>query len=93
MIEDNKLNEVRDSLDGESTAHILQHIGYKIYSGSKFKLREDEKTPSVSIRRDGLIKDFGGDFTGDMIDVLKQYHGMSFEEAVKYVATCLGVKL
>ncbi len=93
MIPDDKLHEIRDSLDLESTLHILQHIGYKIYPGKKIKLREDENTPSVSIRRDGLIKDFGGDFTGDVIDVLREYRGMSFEEAVRYAATCLGVKL
>ncbi len=93
MIADSKLIEVRGRLDGQSTTHILQHIGYKIYPGNKFKLR-DESGPSVSIRRDdGLIKDFGGDFTGDIIDLLRQYHDMSFEEAVKYVATCLGVEL
>ena len=93
MIPNDKIHEVRDSLDLESTLHILLYIGYKIYPGKKIKLREDEKTPSVSIRRDGLIKDFGGDFTGDIIDVLREYHGMSFEEAVRYVATCLGVKI
>ncbi len=92
MIPDDKLHEIRNSLDLESTIHILLYIGYKIYPGKKIKLREDEKTPSTSIR-DSLIKDFGGDFTGDVIDVLRQYHGMSFEDAVIYVATCLGIKL
>ena len=92
MITDDKLHEIRVSLDGESTVHILQHIGYKIYPGKKIKLREDEKTASASIKH-SLIKDFGDDFTGDVIDVLREYHGMSFEEAVRYVATCLGVEL
>ena len=92
MIPDDKLNEIRDRLDLESTLCILLYIGYKIYPGKKIKLREDEKTPSTSIKH-SLIKDFGGDFTGDIIDVLREYHGMSFEDAVRYVATCLGIKL
>lgn len=88
-----KLNEIRNSLNRKSTVHILQHAGYKIYSGHKLKLRE-EKSASTSIRReDGFIKDFGGDFSGDLIDLLMKYHAMSFEEAVRYIATCLGIDL
>ncbi len=94
MILDDKLNEIRNSLDGETTTHILQHIGYKIYPRNKFKLREDERSASASVRnKDGYIKDFGGDYSGDIIGLLMNYHNMSFEEAVKYVATCLGVEL
>ncbi len=94
MILDDKLNEIRNSLDGETTTHILQHIGYKIYPRNKFKLREDERSASTSVRsKDGLIKDFGSDYSGDIIDLLREYHDMSFEEAVKYVATCLGIEL
>lgn len=93
MIPESKLNEIRGHLDGKTVPHILQHVDYKIYPGNKFKLREEEKTPSASIRSDGLIKDFGGDFSGDLIDLLREYHGMSFEEAVRYIATCLGIDL
>ncbi len=90
MIPENKLNEIKTSLDGLHTATILRHIGYELYSGNKFKLRK-EHTPSTGIRNDGYIKDFGGDFGGDLIDLLREYHGMNFEEAVHYVANCLGV--
>jgi len=92
MIPKHKIQEIKNLLDGQSTATILQHIGYEIYRGNKFKLR-DENTPSVSIRRDGYIKDFGGDFSGDLISLLREYHDMSFEDAIKYLATCLGVQL
>jgi len=92
MIADDKLNEIRDRLDQQFVAAVLEYAGYEVSRSYKFRLR-DENTPSVSIRKDGLIKDFGGDFSGDIIDVLKQYHNMSFEESVRYVATCLGVEL
>ena len=91
MIEDKTLNAVRSGLHRENVAHILQYIGYEIYRGYKFKLR-DENTPSASIRIDGYIKDFGGDFSGDLIALLMEYHDMSFREAVLYIATCLGVE-
>ena len=92
MIAKNKIQEIKDRLDGSTTATILNYIGYELYRGNKFKLR-DENTPSVSIRRDGYIKDFGGDFSGDLISLLREYHDMSFEDAIKYLATCLGVQL
>ncbi len=80
-------------MDGPNTIHTLGYIGYKIYRGNKIKLREDEKTPSTSIRRDGFIKDFGGSFSGDLINLLQEYHNMSFVEAVEYISVCLGVEL
>jgi len=92
VIPEYKLSDIRGHLDSETVSHIVQYIGYEIYRGNKFKLR-DEKSPSASIRRDGFIKDFGGDFSGDLIDLLREYHNMSFEEAVQYIATCVGVKL
>lgn len=94
MISDKKLREVTDSFNQESVASVVQHTGREIYRGYKFRLRGDEKTPSASIRRkDGYIKDFGGDFSGDLIDFLRQHHGMSFQEAVEYIAICIGVEL
>ena len=94
MITESKLNEIRGHLNGETVPNILQHMDYKIYPGNKFKLREEEKSPSASIRRrDGYIKDFGGDFSGDLIDLLRKHHSMSFDDAVQYIATCLGVEL
>ena len=93
MITKHKLAEIKESLDGTVVATIVQHVGYELFRGNKFKLREEERSPSVSIRQDGYIKDFGGDFSGDLIDLLQEYHGMSFVEAVEYIAICLGVEL
>ena len=71
MIADNELDKIRTLLDGQHTMVILQYMGYKFYRSRKFKLREDERTPSASIRADGYIKDFGGNFGGDLIDLLR----------------------
>ncbi len=92
MIAKQRIELVRSSLDQANVAAVLQYLGYDIYRGYKFRLR-DEKTPSSSIRNDGYIRDFGGDFSGDLIDILRQYHEMSFEYAVEYIATCLGIRL
>ena len=93
MITDDKLNEIRDRLDQQFVAAVLEHAGYEISRSYKFRLRGDESTPSASIRKDGYIKDFGGDYGGDIIGLLQQYHGLSFKESILYVATCMGVAL
>ena len=92
LIPQQKLDEINLRLDQNVVAIILEHIGYDIFRSYKFKLRE-ENTPSASIRIDGYITDFGGDFRGDIISLLRTYHGMSFVESVKYVAICVGVEL
>ncbi len=91
MITESKLNDIKSHLDAKTVSHILKHMGYEIFRGYKFKLR-DENTPSASIRYDGYIKDFGGYFSGDLITLLMEYHDMNFHEAVEYIATCLGVE-
>ena len=94
MMSDEKIRKVTECLNQESVAAVVQHTGREVNGGYKFRLRGDEKTPSASIRKkDGYIKDFGGDFSGDLIDFLRQHHGMSFQEAVEYIAICLGVEL
>ena len=83
--------EVKQSLTKDNTADILSFIGYQVNRDYKFKLREDERTPSASIRNDGYIRDFGSDWGGDVVALLHEYHGQSLPDAVKYVADCLGV--
>ncbi len=92
MITEKKLQEVKQQLNANTTIHRLSHMGYKFYAGNKFKLRPEELTPSASIRRDGYIKDFGGDFAGDLIALLMAYHNMSFVEAVDYISVCIGIE-
>ena len=62
---------------------ILEKLGYEL-EGNKFKLR-DERTPSCTIFNDCELNDFGGNFKGDIFDLLMRYHDMSFRDALNYV--------
>ncbi len=83
------LDEVKAQLDQEKILALMEILGYEV-KGKKFKLR-DERTPSTSVSPDGLITDFGGDFKGDIFDLLQKYHRISFDEAVRWVARELGI--
>jgi hypothetical protein len=76
-------------IDGEVTRYLLQGIGYSVDSNYKFKIRE-ERTASASIRFDGLINDFGGDFGGNIINFLIDICGFSYKTSNKYVRIALG---
>lgn len=76
-------------IDRDVTQFILQGIGYHVDSNGKFKIRE-ERTASASIRSDGLIKDFGGDFGGNIINFMIDICGLSFKISHKYVCIALG---
>lgn len=49
-----------------------------------FKIR-DEYTASASIAPNGYIKDFGGEFSGDVFAFLKEICGMEFHVAIRLV--------
>ena len=83
------IDEVKAHLDQNKILAFIEILGYEV-KGKKFKLR-DERTPSTSVSSDGLITDFGGDFKGDIFDLLQKYHGMSLDEAVRWVARELGI--
>ncbi len=83
---------IKDSMDREKAADVLSFIGYEVRRDFKFKLREDEKTPSASIDRNGNIKDFGSGWYGDIIALLHEHHGQSLKDATIYIASCLGVR-
>lgn len=76
-------------IDGEVTRFLLQGIGYSVDQNYKFKIRE-ERTASASIRSDGLINDFGGDFGGNIINFLINICGLSYKTSNKYVRIALG---
>jgi len=79
-------------LERTSTAKILTILGYKVDRNFKFSVR-DERTPSVSIRLDGFIKDFGsGEAYSDVVAFIHEVHGTPLAEAVQWVEECLGVK-
>jgi len=84
------IKELKAYLDKQVVRGILESLGYEFSRAGLFRLR-DERTPSASIRRDGLIKDFGSDWSGDIFALLQEYHGMTFKESVDYVANYLGI--
>ena len=82
---------VKDRIDREQTSDILSLSGYEVGRDWKFALREEEKTPSASIRQDGYINDFGGDFGGDIVALLHEERGMSLRDATLYVCDQMGI--
>lgn len=84
-----RTKELKGHIDRDVVKGTLESLNHK-FKGYQFSLRE-ESIPSASIRRDGLIKDFGGDFTGDIFDLLQTYHDMDFKESKAYVLNYMGL--
>lgn len=80
-------------LTGEVVSALLTHLGYEIDSSSMFKLRVTEKTASASIRYDGYIKDFGGSFSGSIINFIMHVYQLGFLDSWKYIQNCFGKRL
>jgi DNA primase len=85
------MDYIKNRLDRATVAELLSFLGYEINRAYKFKLRPDERTPSASISRTGRITDFGTGWSGDIIDVLQDYHSKGFKEAAGWLSGCLGV--
>ncbi len=79
---------VKARLNRQTVAEILSFIGYEITKDFKFA-----DNPSMSIAQNGYIKDFGNsNFNyGDLFDYLMIEKNITLNEAVRYVADCLGV--
>lgn len=84
--------DIKSQLDRNTVITILNSQGFNIPFKGNFRLRADDKNPSTSIAKNGLIKDFNGSFTGDIFDCLQTYRGMDFKQAVEYVKSFLGIK-
>jgi len=83
--------KVKSYLGKDDLVSLLEGLGYEFNRQGKFDIR-GEKTPSVSINpKDLKIKDFGGDFSSDIFDLLKELHGMKPPEDLKYVMNFLGL--
>ena len=78
-------------LNGVEVANLMQYLGYE-FDRRGFTSIRAERTPSVRVRKDGLIKDFGSGWSGDIFDLLTQYHQMSFKEAVEYIEKAFNVE-
>lgn len=84
--------DIKSQLDRNTVITILNSQGFNIPFKGNFRLRADDKNPSASIAKNGLIKDFSGSFTGDIFDFLQTFCGMDFKEAKEYVKGFLGIK-
>lgn len=85
------LEQIKSRLNREIVADIVQSKGFDVDRNFKFKYRTDERTPSASIRHDGLIKDFGSDLSTDAIGFIQEVDKVDFKTAVNYVANFVGV--
>ena len=84
--------DIKSQLDRNTVITILNNQGFNIPPKGNFRLRADDKNPSASISKNGLlIKDFNGSFTGDVFDFLQTFCGMDFKEAKEYVKGFLGM--
>ena len=82
--DDLDLKSVKEKLTNDIIRDILNANGFEVDRNFKLKLRQ-ERTPSSSISMNGLIKDFGSGFSGDVFQVLMEYRSKSFIEAVNIV--------
>lgn len=79
--------EIKPRLDRHVVIGLLTYAGVEVMRDHHFK-----DNPSFSIRRDGLIKDFGSTgFCGDLIAYMHEQMGYSLPEATLWVADCLEV--
>ena len=77
-------------LNGKEVIKFMMFLGYE-FNNQGFTTIRAERTPSVRVRKDGLIKDFGSGWSGDLIALLQEYQGLSFKEAVEYIEKVLNV--
>ena len=86
-----KAADIKARLTPADVRAVLESLGYEFTRSGQFRIRE-ERTPSCAINpKTGRIKDFGSGWGGDIFDLLTEYHGMDFKEAVAYVSKELGL--
>lgn len=87
------IDQIKQSLDQETVGQIVESCGFNVNRNFKFKYRQDERTPSASIRKDGYIKDFGSDMAGDAISFVQETKQLNFKDSVAYVGGFVNVKI
>ena len=80
---------IKSLLTQELVEQIIQIQGFEV-KNHFFKLRKKERTASTSVAENGYIKDFGGDFVGDIFSLLQQERHFTFKDALEYVANFIG---
>ena len=83
-----RIEALKHRLSQDVVRDIIIASGFEVDRNFKFKIR-DERTASASIAANGYIKDFGGDFSGDIFEFLMKFKNMNFKESLKYVADIL----
>ncbi|KKU18487.1 MAG: primase protein [Candidatus Pacebacteria bacterium GW2011_GWB1_47_8] len=89
-----QIQQIKDATD------IVQLVGERIKlirSGGSYKALcpfHSEKTPSFFVSEQlQRYRCFGCDETGDVLDFLQKYDGMTFAEALQYLSERTGIKL
>jgi hypothetical protein len=87
------IEDIKNRLTRECVADIVQSLGYEVNAKFMFKYRENENTPSASIKQglNPLIKDFGSDLECDAIGFVQQVKQCDFKTAVEYVGSFVNV--
>jgi hypothetical protein len=79
------LKELKETLDRDIVKMILMDLGSE-FTGNKFKLRDDDRTPSAIVMDSGYIIDFGDrSQDGDIFDILHRKHDMNFNVSISFV--------
>lgn len=87
------IEDIKNRLTRECVADIVQSLGYEVNAKFMFKYRENENTPSASIKQglNPLLKDFGSDLECDAIGFVQQVKQCDFKTAVEYVGSFVNV--
>ncbi len=86
-----RVNLIKSCIDNESVCDILIGLGFEAKPRKNFRIRHDERTASASIKANGYIRDYGGDFAGDIIDFLKEFADVSFFGALEYLESYFNI--
>ena len=85
-----KVKVVIEHFSSDVVKAILTFLGFNIDYSGKFKMR-NERTASASIRlSDGFIKDFGGEFSGNIVNFIMYLYQLEFLTAWKYIQNLFG---
>lgn len=87
------IEDIKNRLTRECVADIVQSLGYEVNAKFMFKYRENENTPSASIKQglNPLLKDFGSDLECDAIGFVQKVKQCDFKTAVEYVGSFVNV--
>ena len=89
-----KLRELSQLITPDIAKDILVSLGVNIKKNYNFSIREDDKNPSASMYiKNGKVRihDFGAGFDGDLIDTLKEFFNLSYQEVKNLIASYLGL--